>query len=124
MKMGKLILSAVLAGTANTKRTDYFLKAAGELKIPVFFEDIIHCVPESLEKAVVKLDPVVYGEMKIGQMDALLEQYTRILSCFASNRMIKFLNHPDSVMQVLHKIRLFVWDRYHRSCFLMWMVPW
>ena len=93
----------ILAGMANTKRTDYFLKAAKELGIPIFFEDITHCVPESLEKAVVKLDPVVYGETKIGQMDALLDQYTRILSRFATNRMIKFLNHPDSVMQVLHK---------------------
>lgn len=95
----------ILAGCENTKRTDFFLKAAEELQIPVFFENIVQCVPEKLEEAIVKIDPFVYQEAEIGRMEALLEQYTGLLNRFAANKALCFLNHPDAIQEVLHKVR-------------------
>lgn len=95
----------ILVGCEKTKRTAYFLKAAGELQIPVSFVDIFQCVPEKLEESVVKIDPFVYQEAEIGQMEALLAGYTSLLNRFASNKKLQFLNHPDAIWEVLHKAK-------------------
>ncbi|MBR4083220.1 MAG: STM4014 family protein [Lachnospiraceae bacterium] len=95
----------ILVGCEGTKRTDYFLKAARELEIPVSFENIFQCVQEELEEAVVKIDPFVYQEVQIEQMEALLGQYTGLLNRFAANKKLQFLNHPDAIQEVLHKVR-------------------
>ena len=95
----------ILVGCENTKRTEYFLKAARELQIPVSFENISQCVPEMLENAVVKIDPPVYQETNIHQMESLLEEYHTLLNRFASNEKLQFLNHPDEILEVLDKVR-------------------
>lgn len=95
----------VLVGCEATKRTDYFLKAAGELQLPVSFENIFQCVPEDFEESVIKIDPFVYQEAQIDRMEALLGQYTGLLNRFATNKKLQFLNHPDAILEVLHKGR-------------------
>ena len=62
-------------------------------------------MPEELEEAVVKIDPFVYQEFEIEQMETLLGQYTKLLNRFAANKRIQFLNHPDAIQEVLHKVR-------------------
>ena len=58
----------ILAGCEDTKRTDFFLKAAKEMNIPVTFENIFECVPDKLEDAIVKIDPFVYKDFEITKM--------------------------------------------------------
>lgn len=94
----------ILAGCENTKRTDFFLKAAKELNIPVSFENILRCEPEKLENAVVKIDPFVYHDAEIAKMEGLLSQYTNLLNRFAENKKLTFLNHPVGIQEVLHKV--------------------
>ncbi len=95
----------VLVGCENTKRTDFFLKAASELKIPVSFENIFSCEPDKLKEAIVKIDPFIYKDAEIEKMEGLLKQYTDILNCFAINENLKFLNHPLVIQEVLHKVK-------------------
>lgn len=95
----------VLAGCENTKRTDFFLKAADELKIPVCFENILSCEPKKLEDAVVKIDPFIYQDSEICKMEGLLNKYTNLLNRFEENKKLTFLNHPSGIQEVLHKVR-------------------
>lgn len=95
----------ILVGSENTKRTDYFLKAAQELQISVSFQNILQCEPEKLEEAVIKIDPFVYQESQIEKMEFLLEQYTALLNRFALNKKLIFLNYPDAILEVLHKVK-------------------
>lgn len=95
----------ILVGCENTKRTDFFLKAAKDMDIPVTFENILHCEPDKLENAIVKIDPFVYQESDITKMEGLLSQYTELLGRFAENKKITFLNHPIGIQEVLHKVR-------------------
>lgn len=95
----------ILVGCENTKRTDFFLKAATELQIPVSFENICECVPEQLGEAVVKIDSFVYQDAEIGRMEGVLKQYINCLNHFATNKRLTFLNHPSGIQEVLHKVR-------------------
>lgn len=95
----------VLIGSENTKRTDYFLKAADELKIPVLFEPLDQCVPENLKDCMIKIDPLVYKETEIDKMEELLKNYTKILKRFSSNKEISFLNDPAGILEVLDKVK-------------------
>lgn len=95
----------ILAGCENTKRTDFFLKAASELNIPVCFENIFSCEPKKLEAAVVKIDPFVYQNSEICKMEGLLNKYTNLLNRFEENKKLTFLNHPLGIQEVLHKVR-------------------
>ena len=98
----------VLVGSENTKRTDYFLKAAQDLKIPVVFESIHNCTPENMKNCVIKIDPFVYRETKIDRMEVMLDDYTELLKRFADcegqvSGDIKFLNNPLGILEVLDK---------------------
>lgn len=95
----------ILAGCESTKRTDFFLKAAQEMKIPVLFEDILHCEPDKLENAIIKIDPFVYQDSELTKMEGLLNQYTNLLNSFTENEKLTFLNHPIGIQEVLHKVR-------------------
>ncbi len=95
----------ILVGCENSKRTDFFLKAATELQVPVLFEDIYKCEPEKLGEAIVKVDPFVYQDAEIERMEGALEQYTHLLNRFAANKGLCFLNHPFGIQEVLHKVK-------------------
>ena len=89
----------ILAGCENTKRTDFFLKAANELNIPVCFENIFCCEPKKLEAAVVKIDPFVYQNSEICKMEGLLNKYTNLLNRFFQVLLGKLLlEKPDILL--------------------------
>ncbi len=95
----------VLVGSEHTKRTDYFLKAAKELNIPVLFKPADKCVPENLKDCIVKIDPFVYKETDIHKMEDLLKCYKEFLERFCSNKEINFLNNPTEILEVLDKVK-------------------
>ena len=95
----------VLIGCENTKRTEYFMKAAKELDVYVGFENIFECVPEQLQDAVVKLDPYVYQTSELGKMEETLDKYSALLKRYAENDSLGFLNHPYGILEVLDKIK-------------------
>ncbi len=94
----------VLIGSEPTKRTDYFLKAGKELDIPILFYPVHRCVPEALKNCIVKIDPFVYKETDIYQLEHLLEDYKGFLQKLSANQEIKFLNNPIGILEVLDKV--------------------
>ena len=87
----------VLIGSRNSKRTEYFLKAADNLGVPVHFtgwEDIFAGFSYgTLEGAVVKIDPPSYKitDLEIMQENLLIykDALKRLSSCKCH-----FLNTP------------------------------
>ena len=96
----------VLIGSRNSKRTEYFLKAADNLGVPVHFtgwEDIFAGFGYgTLEGAVVKIDPPSYNitDLEIMQENLLIykDALKRLSSCKCH-----FLNTPEAILSVLDK---------------------
>lgn len=96
----------VLIGDKNSKRTEYFLKAADKLDIPVHvtgWDDMFSgrgfC---TLEGAVVKIDPPSYKITDLGIMQENLLIYQDILKKIALCK-CRFLNTPEAILNVLDK---------------------
>lgn len=96
----------ILIGDRNSKRTEYFLKAANKLDVLVHvitWEDIFSGFNYgTLEGAVVKIDPPSYKitDLEIMQENLLVYQdiLKRIASCGC-----RFLNTPEAILNVLDK---------------------
>lgn len=96
----------VLIGSRNSKRTEYFLKAADSLGVPVHitgWEDVFAGFNYStLEGAVVKIDPPSYKITDLEIMQENLLIYKDILRNMASCQ-CRFLNTPGAILNVLDK---------------------
>ena len=91
-----------LVGGRNTKRTSYFLKAAKELQVPVDFVEWQEISDINWKYDVVKLDPFVFGESDLSEMNGLLETY-RVQLVNLQNAGCCFLNTPEGILSVLDK---------------------
>lgn len=91
-----------LVGIKNTKRTEYFLKAANELQISVDFVEWQEIKDIRWKNDVVKLDPFAFQESDLSEMNNLLAHY-RIQLATLSNTGCRFLNHPKGILAVLDK---------------------
>lgn len=96
----------VLIGSRNSKRTEYFLKAADNLGVPVHFtgwEDIFAGFGYgTLEGAVVKIDPPSYKITDLEIMQENLLIYKDALKSLSSCK-CHFLNTPEAILNVLDK---------------------
>lgn len=96
----------VLIGSRNSKRTEYFLKAADNLGVPVHvtgWEDIFAGFGYgTLEGAVVKIDPPSYKITDLEIMQENLLIYKDALKRMALCR-CHFLNTPEAILSVLDK---------------------
>lgn len=93
-----------LVGIKNTKRTEYFLKAARELQIPIDFVEWQQIKDIKWQDGVVKLDPFVFGESALSEMNGLLARYRMQLEQL-SDAGCRFLNPPEGILSVLDKGR-------------------
>lgn len=96
----------VLIGDKNSKRTEYFLKAAEKLDVPVRvtgWDDMFSGSGfGTLEGAVVKIDPPSYKITDLGIMQENLLIYQDILKKIALCK-CRFLNTPEAILNVLDK---------------------
>jgi hypothetical protein len=91
-----------LVGKRQTKRTDYFLKAAEQLHIPVSFADWNEVDQVDLAGEVVKLDPPSYQTTDLFEMNDRIREYMDALRGL-ENRGCRFLNPPGGICRVLDK---------------------
>lgn len=120
-------MTVILAGQSESKRTEYFLKAAQALGIDVQFYDIeafsmnetgafpvdiagvfpfenngaFRC--DTLKEGNVKIDPPKYRNSDLSNLNSLVNEYMGLLKVFAQNKNLCFLNHPDSIIDTLDK---------------------
>jgi len=93
-----------LVGVKNSKRTEYFLMAAKELQIPVDFVEWQEINGSVLQNDVVKIDPFVFEESVLSEMNGLLEGYRLQLKRLLTKD-CHFLNSPEGILSVLEKGR-------------------
>jgi hypothetical protein len=91
-----------LVGNRHTKRTDFFLKAAEQLHIPVQFVDWDEVGQADFTGDVVKLDPPSYQTSDLFKMNDQIREYREHLLAL-QGRDCRFLNPPEAVCQVLDK---------------------
>ncbi len=98
-------MELVLVGKENTRRTEYFLKAAEELGVPVEFVDwddskLIHA--DSMSNKIMKLDPPSFQTANLFQLNETIETYGDKLTKLQEEG-ASFLNAPQGICWVLHK---------------------
>ncbi len=101
---------AVLLGNAGTKRTDYFVQAAAQAKLPVLFVEWkdFEKWKQQLSKAerFVKIDPPLWNSSSLEELDLLAEDYKaklQKLDCMSRVYSLEFLNHPLVIAELLDK---------------------
>lgn len=92
----------VLLGESNTRRTEYFLKAAEELNVCVDFYDIHFFEEAGLFSSVVKIDPFHYESGSINKIGEFINHYENILKSLDKTGN-SFLNEPQAILKVLDK---------------------
>lgn len=103
-----------LVGVRDTKRTEYFIKAAKDLDVAVRFLDwdTVYqniasekpfCYPADFQRAVMKLEPPSYQTARFSEMKGQLERYRHTLECMAGG--FSFVNSPQGILDALDKRR-------------------
>jgi hypothetical protein len=93
----------VLLGHKESKRTDFFLKAAEELKQEIEFCDIGAIDENKLIGKLVKIDPNIYESFEVEKLNNRVLDYINNINHIQSLPNIKFLNTPQSISDVLSK---------------------
>ncbi len=104
-----------LIGTKDTKRTEYFIKAAKDLDVPVQFMDWdriyrgsglenLLCHYADSQRAVIKLEPPSYQTAEFSQMETQLRMYTHALEEMAGK--FSFINSPQGILDALDKRKM------------------
>jgi len=109
MKGTAINMQIVLIGEADSRRTEFFMKAAAELAISVKFipypsidklSDFNFAV---LENSVVKIDPPLPHSSNINDISTVSLHYSHFLNKVQSINNTKFLNSPDQILRVMDK---------------------
>lgn len=95
-------MGIVLIGEPETKRTEYFLRAAGELHKPVRFVDWQTVGGMEFHGDVVKLDPPSYKSSDLFQMKDHLASFQKLMKQSEGAGGI-FLNPPSEILRLLDK---------------------
>ncbi len=91
-----------MIGEPETKRTEYFLRAAGELHKPVRFVDWQTAGGMEFHGDVVKLDPPSYKSSDLFQMKDHLASFQKLMKQSEGAGGI-FLNPPSEILRLLDK---------------------
>ena len=96
----------ILIGESDSKRTDYFLKAAKSLDISVNFYEWSEWNNNYIEGGVVKIDPPSFKEYNILSLSEKIQDYKNNLyelELLSKHKEIYFLNTPSDILQLLDK---------------------
>ncbi len=91
-----------LIGKTGTKRTEYFLKAAEELQVPVRFVDWDEVNGCDVSSSIVKLDPPSFQTSNLYEMNGKIEAYRQMIEQL-SDAGCSFLNEPSGILKALDK---------------------
>lgn len=91
-----------LVGKRDTRRTEYFLRAAEQCGIPVCFSDWDDVDRLELAGDVVKLDPPSWQTADLFRMNDQIGRYREMLAKMGE-RNCRFLNPPEGIVRVLDK---------------------
>ncbi len=105
----------VLVGVRDTKRTEYFIKAAKALDAPVRFlewEEVYRepalgnplCHFANFQRAVIKLEPPSYQTAVFSEMERQLQRYRCVLESMAGD--FHFVNSPQGILDALDKRKM------------------
>lgn len=101
---------AVLLGVPDTRRTNYFKRAAAQAGLPLFFLDWNDWQRQlkqfSNEQILMKIDPPHWDSPYLNELDNLAQEYKQQLSSLksaADTYNIRFLNHPSAIAALLDK---------------------
>lgn len=95
-------MGIILIGTAGSRRTEYFQKAAAECQAAVTFVDWSEVADADLSGGVVKIDPPSYYTSNLFDMNGQVEAYLTHLKRLEC-RTAHFLNTPAGIGSVLDK---------------------
>ena len=91
-----------LIGTPQTKRTEYFEKAAKELHIPFEFVDWKNIWRMDFQGDVLKIDPPAYETTNLFEMNEQIEKFVEQMKVL-EGKDCDFLNPPAEILRVLNK---------------------
>lgn len=97
----------ILIGEADSKRTEFFLKAADRQQIPVEFYTWSEWKNKDIEGGVVKIDPPSFHEYNILSLPKRIQEYQEQifqLEEMEKKKGVSFLNHPSGILQLLDKV--------------------
>ncbi len=100
-------MKVILIGEENSKRTEYFCRAAEELQVAVSFFSWDQWNIEDLEGGIVKIDPLSYDAYHLLELKGIIDEYKKQLNRLAvaaKDKEIRYLNHPAGILKALDKV--------------------
>lgn len=114
-------MKIILIGEENSKRTEYFCKAAERQQVSVTFLPWNQWSIEDLEGGVVKIDPPSFDSCRLLELPEMIGRYqeqlhrlaeavknknarTATMPLDAAGQRIHFLNHPEGILKALDKV--------------------
>lgn len=94
-----------LIGQLESKRTEYFLKAGMETGVKINLFELGEHLSDITLGGFVKIDPPKYKDFDISNLGSLTGEYINFLKTLSQNKELKFLNHPQSIIDTLDKKR-------------------
>ena len=97
----------ILIGEEDSKRTEFFLKAAETQQIPVGFYAWSEWKNKDIEGGVVKIDPPSFHAYNILTLSDKIKEYQAQLfelEEMGKKKGIRFLNPPSEILQLLDKV--------------------
>ena len=103
-------MQALLIGEENSRRTEFFLKAAVELSMPMKFipypsiDKLGTFNPPICENYAVKIDPPLPNSYNINDINKVGLHYSNFLKRLQVVKDAKFLNSPEKILHVMDKL--------------------
>ena len=97
----------ILIGEADSKRTEFFFKAADRQQVPVEFYPWSEWTGKDIEGGVVKIDPPSFHEYNILSLPKRIQEYQEQLlelEEIGKKKGTRFLNPPSEILQLLDKV--------------------
>ena len=97
----------ILIGEADSKRTEFFLKAAASQQVSVDFYEWSEWRTKNIEGGVVKIDPPSFHAYNILTLSDKIKEYEEQLfelDEMGQKKGVRFLNPPAEILQLLDKV--------------------
>lgn len=101
-------MKIILIGEKNSRRTEYFVKAAGQPGVFVCVQELEEVSTDmisdkKIEDTWIKIDPCSYKSSHIEKMNGYLKVYQKFLEELPKDSGYHYLNAPEAILEVLDK---------------------